>query len=176
MSEAHDWRDIFCGRVAELKRLERAYRAVAEGAGPRYAVVLGDRGMGKTRLVQELYRILTDHHDPYDYWPDARLFEGDNLRVAPAPGDFHFAPGERLMPFLWWGFRLNDPSDRNAPRADMAAHRATLEPHLSSVLLSRRLAELTEELKGVGAETGKSAVLKLSELIPVIGPAACLVV
>jgi hypothetical protein len=55
-----DWRDVFCGRVAQLRDLELAYQDLVEGRGPRLVVLLGDRGMDKTRLVQELYRLLTD--------------------------------------------------------------------------------------------------------------------
>lgn len=56
MSSSPDWRDVFCGRDDELKQLIGAYDAVTNGAGPRLAVVCAERGMGKTRLVQELYR------------------------------------------------------------------------------------------------------------------------
>ncbi len=49
------WRQRFFGRQPELSLLQRAYEAVKRGEGPRWGVVLGDRGMGKTRLVQELY-------------------------------------------------------------------------------------------------------------------------
>ena len=43
--------------------------------------------MGKTRLVQEFYRRLISEHDPERYWPDAALFHGNNLRVAPERRD-----------------------------------------------------------------------------------------
>jgi len=83
--------------------------------------------MGKTRLVQELYRHLATTCDPDCYWPDASLFKGNNLRVAPDFSDpetqahfSSFSTSERSMPFLWWGFRINDPLDRNAVRSDMA--------------------------------------------------------
>lgn len=78
MAEEGDWRDTFCGRAAELDQLVQKYEEVAAGRGPRLAVVLGDRGMGKTRLVQELYRRLSTLHDPANYWPDASLFAGNN--------------------------------------------------------------------------------------------------
>lgn len=122
-----DWRDVFCGRKAELKQLVEAYESVASGSGPRLVVVCADRGMGKTRLVQELYRHLATTCDPDCYWPDASLFKGNNLRVAPDFSDpetqahfSSFSTSERSMPFLWWGFRINDPLDRNAVRSDMA--------------------------------------------------------
>ena len=63
MVEARDWRDTFCGRQRELAQLVEKFEEVAAGRGPRLAVVLGDRGMGKTRLVQELYKVLSTERD-----------------------------------------------------------------------------------------------------------------
>ena len=172
-----DWRDIFCGRTAELDAMERAYCDVVAGHGPRCVVVLGDRGMGKTRLVQELYRILTTRYDPDDYWPDASLFRGNNLRVAPDPRDdpitaAHFNAfelGERRLPFLWWGFRLADPEDRNAVKADLASHRRFLTPYLAPLMYARRMREVDEARLDNLKEVGKSGALKAIEAIPVLG-------
>ena len=176
--ETPDWRDTFCGRVRELDLLEAAYRAVAAGEGPKLAVVLGDRGMGKTRLVQELYRRLTTNYDPENYWPDASLFKGNNLRVAPDLRDpetrAHFERvkiEERTLPFLWWGFRLADPVDRNAARSDLAGHRKTLDPHLDSVFFARKLEASSKRVRGHWIETAKSLAIKGVEAIPVVGPA-----
>ena len=178
MSNDNDWRDVFCGREAEIAALEQSFQDVVTGHGPRLVLVLGDRGMGKTRLVQELYRRLKMRYDTANYWPDASLFKGNNLRVAPDFADVqtgaHFAgftAEERAMTYLWWGFRLADPQDRNAARTDMAAHRRTLEPHLNNVFVARRLKDAGNELKAVGVEVGKSLGTKLIELIPVFGPA-----
>ena len=174
---APDWRDIFCGRSAQLEALERAYGDVAAGGGPRLVVVLGDRGMGKTRLVQELYRILTTRYDPDDYWPDASLFRGNNLRVAPDTRDdpivaAHFGAfklGERRLPFLWWGFRLADPEDRNAVKPDLASHRRFLTPHLAPLLYARRMRQVDEARRENVKDAGKSGALKAIEAIPVLG-------
>jgi tetratricopeptide (TPR) repeat protein len=183
MSEPRaDWRDIYCGRGAELDRLEQAYRDVAAGDGPRLAVILGDRGIGKTRLVQEFYRRLTTGHDPHRYWPDAALFRGNNLRVAPDVRDdpdiaAHFAQfklDERPMPFLWWGFRLADPTDRNAIRTDLAAHRRFLEPHLTPLFFAREDAALRREIKAQGAIVGWNALYKAVASIPLVGLLASL--
>ena len=176
-----DWRDLFCGRGAELQQLEAAYRAVARGQGPRLVVVLGDRGMGKTRLVQELYRRLTTGYDPEDYWPDAALFKGNNLRVAPDLADpqvrEHFRRLDveaRVMPFLWWGFRLADPLDRNAVRADLSAHRRTLDPHLGKLLHERRAEAASDRVKDAWWEVGKSAINLGLSALPGIGAGAAL--
>lgn len=186
MPEPTDWRDTFCGRVHELEQLIGLYEEVATGRGPRIAVVLGDRGMGKTRLVQELYRLLSTRHDPADYWPDASLFFGNNLRVAPDLADpavrAHFQSfrvQDRPMPFLWWGLRLADPDVRNAVRSDMAAHRATLDPHLGPVLFARQIAGARARLKEAGAdaatEFGKGLLKAAVNAIPGVGAAATMV-
>ena len=175
-----DWRDAFCGRQPELAQLLKAYDEVAANEGPKLVVVLGDRGMGKTRLVQELYRLLTTTRDPDNYWPDASLFAGDNLRVAPETSDplvrahfESFSLVERRMPFLWWGFRLSDPDVRNAMRSDMAAHRATLEPHLGPLRFERLLAAKRRELAGVGVDVvsdlGKKVVVETIKQVPGVG-------
>jgi class 3 adenylate cyclase len=53
----------FVGREAELATLTRAYEsAVAEGR-PRLVTILGDPGLGKTRMVREFWRQL-DEADP----------------------------------------------------------------------------------------------------------------
>ncbi|HEY7003130.1 MAG TPA: adenylate/guanylate cyclase domain-containing protein [Gaiellaceae bacterium] len=48
----------FVGRDAELERLQEAYRHVVEDGSPRLAVVVGDPGVGKTRLARELWQWL----------------------------------------------------------------------------------------------------------------------
>lgn len=134
------WRQRFFGRQLELAQLQRAYEAVKRGEGPRWVAVLGDRGMGKTRLVQELYACLTARkHDPDDYWPDASLVRSNSLRVAPMLDDpeVHahfsgFALTQRRLPFLWWGFRLSEEG-----AVGLHQHRYALEPHLAVALLKR---------------------------------------
>lgn len=175
-----EWRDSFCGRQQELQTLVARYEEVAAGKGPRLAVVLGDRGMGKTRLVQELYRTLVRRFDAQHYWPDASLFAGNTLRVAPdladGPVRAHFESYklvDRPLPFLWWGFRLSDPDVRNAARNDMAAHRATLDPHLAPLRYARELGATHEHMRQAGidaaSELGKSLLKAAVQAIPGAG-------
>jgi class 3 adenylate cyclase len=66
------------GRDAELARLMEAVAAVREGRG-RAAVVLGEPGIGKSRLVAELRRVATTPPRPLR-WLEARcLSYGQNL-------------------------------------------------------------------------------------------------
>jgi predicted ATPase len=48
----------FVGRDAELERLWSAFRRSVERSGPVLVTVLGDAGVGKTRLMRELWQRL----------------------------------------------------------------------------------------------------------------------
>jgi class 3 adenylate cyclase len=50
----------FVGRDRELERLSGAYRATVERRRPRLVTILGDAGVGKTRLVRELWQRLPE--------------------------------------------------------------------------------------------------------------------
>jgi class 3 adenylate cyclase len=55
----------FVGREAELDRLWGAYRRGVDGAAPVLVSVLGDPGVGKTRLMRELWeRLAADDSEP----------------------------------------------------------------------------------------------------------------
>ena len=80
-------RRSFVGRDSELERLLAVYRAAAEEGRPRLVTILGDAGVGKTRLVRELWERLSDESPepqrrtgrclPYGqgitYWPLAEV-------------------------------------------------------------------------------------------------------
>ena len=80
-------RRAFVGRNDELERLLAAYRAVVDEGRPRLVTILGDAGVGKTRLVRELWERLSDESTeplrrtgrclPYGqaitYWPLAEV-------------------------------------------------------------------------------------------------------
>src|SRR5262249_26379311 len=53
----------FVGRDDELAHLQEAYRQVVEEGRPRLALIVGDPGVGKTRLVRELWHWLAEQ-DP----------------------------------------------------------------------------------------------------------------
>jgi class 3 adenylate cyclase len=48
-------RTVFVGRDAELGQLQDAYRRVVAEGRPQLAVIAGDAGVGKTRLIRELW-------------------------------------------------------------------------------------------------------------------------
>lgn len=106
------------GRDDDLRWLRRLFDQAAgmtdQPRGPRMAVVIGESGLGKTRLVQELYLQLTvdPTWDPpeVNYWPDAFRGLDDQLRVNPdMAGHVPLGPPE----LLWLGARWQAPTARN---------------------------------------------------------------
>src|SRR5205085_11600970 len=50
---------VFVGREAELSRLEQAYEQSVAAGSPRLVTIVGDPGVGKTRLVREFWQWLS---------------------------------------------------------------------------------------------------------------------
>ena len=98
---------VFCDRPRELATLRTQFDRVANGGGPRAALIVGEPGRGKTRLVQEFYaRLSTDVDLPEQtggYWPDS-LPRGEAALDIAAP--LRLCQPKHPMPYLWWGFRL----------------------------------------------------------------------
>ena len=110
----------FFGREKEIASLRAQFEAcAARGAdgkftGPRMAFIIAESGLGKTRLVQELYLQLSndDRWDPpqVDYWPDAFRGDGDQMHTVPNM-DGHVAKGPPR--FAWLGARWSATDVRN---------------------------------------------------------------
>ena len=111
----------FFGRRDEIEALLTTFREAgtrrADGGfdGPRMTFVVAESGVGKSRLVQELYIRLTEDPawDPpeTDYWPPAFGDGGVNLAVIPSMKD-HVPKGPPR--FAWLGARWQSPDERNA--------------------------------------------------------------
>ena len=149
-------RDKFWGRSEELAWLRGQFEACAtrdtDGSfpGPRMALVVAESGLGKSRLVQELYVRLTSdpRWDPpeVDYWPDAFQASGEELRVVPD------MTGHRAMGpprFAWLGARWHDPRERNR------TSRSSILPELRSSLMVH--AEIHRDHQSVWADAAAKA-------------------
>lgn len=110
----------FCGRNEQLDALRGAWQEVRSGDGPRAAVILGESGLGKTRLVQEFYAWLVASEQPAGYWPPTLAQDGNNLHINPAESSWDAAAP---LPFLWWG--IASPARRTTTRSWRARWRAT---------------------------------------------------
>ena len=96
-------RPAFVGREDELRRLRDAYRSTVSELRPQLVAIVGDAGVGKTRLVRELWAWLAEqqpqplqrtgrclsHGQGVTYWPLAEvlrehfgILEGDPPQVV----------------------------------------------------------------------------------------------
>jgi len=91
----------FVGRDQELERLSRAYRATVEQGQPRLATILGDAGVGKTRLARELWARLPKQN------PEPLRRTGRCLSYG--TGTAYWALGEVLREHL--GLLESDPPE-----------------------------------------------------------------
>ncbi len=135
----------FFARESELARLLAACERVASGAGPLALELCGERGTGKTRLLQELYARLAAE-SPWNpaeaaYWP-AKLGE-TSTGQGPNP-ELRKTPSARgAARFLWLGMRATCPHPKLPD-----------EPEASSVELNRELelhARRGQRFGGMGA-------------------------
>jgi class 3 adenylate cyclase len=122
-------RPAFVGRESELARLRDAYRSTVSERRPRLVTIIGDAGVGKTRLARELWAWLAEqepqplqrtgrclsHGQGITYWPLAEvlrehfgILEGepqeavvDRLRAHPALGlTLGLGAGEPVHPLV----------------------------------------------------------------------------
>lgn len=167
----------FCGREAELRLVERTWAEVRQGVnGPRVVVLVADQGLGKTRLVQELYERLAREASAEAaaagearYWPMQLGQEGDNLAVNPPPlACSQLAP----LPFLWWGVRLADPGGYNqVATGALPGHvEAYLVPQLEPLAREQRRRQTRTQLLRLGGSVAADMALDLAtSAVPLLG-------
>ena len=161
----------FVGRDEHLERLISAWRGVREGlSGPRVVSVVGEPGLGKTRLAQEFYRwlVITEQDSGQDqsgYWPEDLAVDDNSLQVNPAEGSWNSAAS---VPFLWWGIRLSDPGEWNrVSTGALPAHvEQFLVPHLEPFHREQRQRQRLVQVAKVGGAVAADAVI---DLIPFLG-------
>lgn len=114
----------FSSRDFEIAKLQEAFAHVnSQSPQPQLVVLLGDSGIGKTRIAQEFFKWLSYANDPSNYWPADFGRLADYVGVNPEPERCDNSEG---MEFLWWGIRLPDDI---APGA-LFPHLRFLQPHL----------------------------------------------
>ena len=155
----------FISRDAELSALESAW-AYAKTGHPKFVLLLGEPGLGKTRLVHEFYKRLSaiEHALGNAYWP-LELDPPESLRVNPR------LSGERAtadIPWLWWGLRWLQPDAHTA-----AARRpcAQLDTESQDVLKAHN--DALDRWKAQNRRTGAilaTPVEVAAGYIPVVGP------
>jgi hypothetical protein len=176
MPEQTPWHRLFVGRDAELAQLRTmlmdcapslapvASGAAAPAARPAVAVLIGDSGQGKSRLVQEFYRRIAcapsgGGLDPEDYWPDA-FADPDRCSKVVNPDIAEGQTTAKVPPFIWWGVRWQEPAVGGAPsqvELTSPVHLDCLEAHRDGC--KRRVERLL-------TLAGKSLKLASSSLVP----------
>ncbi len=105
--------ELFVGREKELEYLLEGFENVKNG-NPTISVLMGETGLGKTRLIQQFYQsIATEMNESASskYWPDM-LQAGKSLSLNP---EFYNTRNmQNNMPWFWWAMRGIQPSQRNA--------------------------------------------------------------
>lgn len=76
----------FIGREGELRALQSAWGDVTDG-DPRFLVLVGDAGCGKTRLLQEFYAWLSTESatNADGYWPSRLPITERQTALNPTP-------------------------------------------------------------------------------------------
>ena len=172
----------FYGREAELAWLKHLWEEAAtrdsKGAfgGPRLAMVIAETGLGKSRLVQELYQLLANdavwNPPERSYWPRTIVSTTGKIHENP-PLDDHVPLGPPR--FLWLAARWQPIDDPNAEErtCKIPALRDSLYAHVG---IAQRHRKIWERLRTSGEKKLKSegpdyALGKLIDLtgIPFLG-------
>lgn len=148
--------------------LRAAFERVVEGCGPELVVVLGESGLGKTRLVQEFYRSLavaTRSDAGAGYWPSGFGDRDGDLFVNPPLGAVDAA---QEMPFMWWGLRVFDPERRNQGLTSaVATFKGSLEPHVAAMERAGRVRKYYLDMGVAALKLALSPVPFLSSVVSV---------
>lgn len=168
----------FYGRTDELSQLTKAWER-AQKRCPQWVAFVGDSGLGKTRLIHEFYREVSNgQQDGTPYWPaelpldetrlelNPRLSSFNSMPDGPAPkiGELASAKMRNLEnpPWLWWAMRgMPKQSGRNPTAGASAAYDAAhfLKPHVARLGLKSAGVDLM-------LDVGKKMVSSVVEKTP----------
>jgi len=156
----------FVGREDEKQRLIEAWTAVKQREGPRVVNLVGDSGFGKTRIIREFYAEIAkkeaDSCKCAPYWP-TELGSGTDINAS-----FQGYLPEQDIPWLWWGIRCENPSNRNRVQDDGCALIRSipfLAQHTGAAEVYRAKSEKVAQLK----EKGISQATNALGSVPVVG-------
>jgi tetratricopeptide (TPR) repeat protein len=147
--QQYSWQHMFVGRELDMAFLQERWEEARHGR-PQVVVLLGESGLGKTRLVQEFYRWLSTNADPGGYWPDAFTDVNPQFHADHRP--------TASIPWLWWGIRWAKGRNR-VGEVGLRDYRDKLLAHTEPITARRRL-------KQVAGTAGLTAANLASNLIP----------
>jgi tetratricopeptide (TPR) repeat protein len=124
----------FIGRDKELEKLIHLFNESKNGK-TRFCVLVADTGIGKTRLVQELYHYLTVADDQNNYWPDNLEDTKHTMTIVPE-FDTLSNDQEKFMPWLWLAIRCQNRDERNSWQFQSALSqiRPQIRLHLGGIM------------------------------------------
>lgn len=142
----------FIGRQSELDLIKKSWQLAADVENPKPQIVLitGEPGVGKTRLVFEFYRWLSEKVDQPGsdgYWPDALKLYENAVNANPQPRTCNF---NVKIPYLWWGLHVSSDTITSSDRY-LAPHLATL---LARSIMWRKGFDLARALGRLGLDIG----------------------
>ena len=158
-------KSIFCGREQELQRLKTEWDRVVKHGDSKVVVLLADNGLGKTRLVQEFFGWLSTNVDlagDAGYWPDQLELHGDNLEVNPNIAECR---PDCDVPFLWWGLRFQDVTQRNVAIAGMDSALNNLSTHLAVLMSGVRGQDRRRRMLRAMGDAGSDFALEFIQTI-----------
>lgn len=175
----------FYGRKKEIHLLFDAWQHTLDGK-PQWVTFAAETGTGKTRLIHEFYRYISDRsyrqqkerdneekeryqedYDPSNYWPDHLPMAWNNLGLNPDSFSTSGTEIESLkdIPWLWWGIRGDNSERRNGSENGCAARDALNRLEVHATVLALRKERFSANIAAL-QQIGKWAAPKL----PVVGP------
>ncbi len=142
------WLSTFLGTTRELDELKAKYRALVTEKKSQAAILLGESGSGKTRLVQEFYRWVAAsdrEENGARYWPEKLSDAGNNLAINPSFDDIEI-DWTTTPNFIWWGLRFVQVVARNHVDGNaLNSYLPYLIPHFFSFELASKKKALVRE-------------------------------
>jgi tetratricopeptide (TPR) repeat protein len=96
-----------------VESLIEAFGEVEGGGGPRMIVLSAPSGEGKTRIVQEFYRVMASRQPHPRYWPDALDLDGEDWKTGRKKLRLEqFRPDKgATMNWLYWSLSCSRRAD-----------------------------------------------------------------
>ena len=156
-------------RVALVDELVAAFDEVAADGGVRMHVLSGPSGVGKTRVVQEVYARLAETQPEPRYWPTQLTDQSDwkLSRKLIYPTEVEVPPDAQI-PWLWWGLscqRRQSGVLHQALFEDLAqvlAHSPSIDSRQSSGSSAQRAFDVSDAAVNIAALAGVSTAAFLA--------------
>lgn len=131
---------------------------LAKSGKPQLSILVGETGLGKTRIVQEFYACLAATENN-GYWPN-RIGDVEGFAVNP---DGRKVDLKSEMPWMWWGIKFLEEKRPLRGKSEFELDFLDLNVHLDFIHKKKKVKQ-NEKEAGINFITG------LSDLFFSIGP------